>query len=114
LAGAYNAWMLRRFNLLLRTIVLGMIGCGLFFSSLVLAATFGLQKMALAVIVGRAMHFAIGGLLYFMHRPHAHGHTFQGGATASVLRSYLLAIVLSISIPSAITWYLLGGMIARR
>lgn len=109
LAGAYNAVMLRRRKLLLQTILVGLTGVVLFSATIAVVRTAG-HSVQIAVILGRGVHFALGGVLYFLHRPHFKGHEFKLGSTLPMLQSYLAAILLSMLLPWRIVAVLLGGM----
>ena len=113
LLGVYNAWNLRRMRLALLTILISLLGVLLFVVMLIVRTNIGIENAAVAVIIGRAIHFALGGWLYFVHRPHFSGHQFKNGRTVPVLQSYLAAILLSMVMPWRLTLVMLGGLFAR-
>jgi hypothetical protein len=113
IVGVYNAWSLRRMRLALVTILIGLAGVVLFIATFVIARRLGVEKAAVPLIVGRSLHFAFGGWLFFIHRPHFRGHEFQNGATVPVLPSYLGAMFLSMILPWRATLLLLGGLFVR-
>jgi hypothetical protein len=113
LLAVYNAWRLRRMRLALLSILIGLAGCFLFVVTFVVARQVGVQNSAVALIIGRAVHFALGSLMFFIHRPHFRGHEFQDGETVPVMQSYLGAVVLSIIVPWRVTVVLLGGLFVR-
>jgi hypothetical protein len=113
LLAVYNAWRLRRMRLALLSILIGLAGCFLFVVTFVVARAMGVENFAVAAIIGRAVHFALGVVMFFLHRPHFRGHEFQDGETVPVLPSYLGAIVLSMIVPSPVTLVLLGGIFVR-
>lgn len=113
LLGVYNAVSLRRTRLALVSLLIGLAGCLLLVVTFVVARRLGVEKPAVALIVGRTVHFALGVLLYFIHRPHFHGHEFQDGETVPVLQSYVVAILLSMIVPWRVTLLLLGGLFVR-
>jgi hypothetical protein len=108
LFAAYNAGTLKRSGLAMRSILVGAIGWITFpFTfALVFRAT---GNVSVGVIAGRVVHFALGGALYAMHRPHFRGHTFLGGRPVPLFGSYALAIAVSIMMPWKITARLLGA-----
>lgn len=113
LLGVYNAWSLRRTRLALLSLLIGLTGCLLLVVTFVVARNVGIEKPAVALIVGRMVHFALGVLLFFLHRPHFRGHEFQNGETVPVLQSYIGAILLSMIVPWRVTLLLLGGLFVR-
>lgn len=112
LAGAYNAIVLRRVRLALLSVLISLTGCVLFYVTLVIARSTGLS-IPVVLIISRSIHFALGGVLYFLHRPHFRGHQFHDGSTVPMLPSYLAAIMLSVVLPWRVTLVLLGGLIVR-
>jgi hypothetical protein len=110
IVGVYNAWRLRRMRLALVTILIGLAGVVLFFATIIVSRRLGVETIAVSLIVGRSLHFALGGLLFFIHRPHFRGHEFQDGASVPVLPSYLGAMFLSMVLPWRLTLVLLGGL----
>lgn len=109
IAAVYNAIVLRRLSLAVWSILFGLIGCLLFLATLMIGPAFGAIP-AVLVIVGRVVHFAIGGALFFLHRPHYHGHEFHSGPVIPMLPSYVFTYLLSLIVPWRITIVLLGGI----
>jgi hypothetical protein len=107
--GAYNALMLKRPGLALRSLAVGAAGWIAFlFVLATVRGPLGIENVSVGVIIGRIVHFALGGALYVMHRPHFSGHTFKHGTTAPLLGSYLTSILVSMVLPSRVTLFLLG------
>lgn len=102
----YNALAIRRVGLAVRSLLLGIAGWIGFLLVLVIANRFGADSIAF--ILGRMFYFAIGGALFFIHRPHHRGHEFLGGRSVPILASYLAAIAISIWLPGRIALMLLG------
>ena len=111
IAGVYNAIVLRRLRLALLTTLIGLTGCLLFLGTLVIGHRLGTIP-AVLLIIGRTIHFACGGALYFLHRPHFQGHEFHRGASIPMLPSYIATFMLSRLIPWRVTLVLLGGILA--
>lgn len=108
LAACWNAAMLRRGGLAVRSILVG-IGAWIAFVTVVLAIVVsGLAKVSIAIIIGRIVHFAFGGLLYAMHRRHATGNDFLGGPALPLVGSYVAAFVIHMMLPSRVLLLLLG------
>jgi hypothetical protein len=70
---------------------------------LLASANFGL-----ALVAGRAVHFALGGLLAYLQRDHVRGHTFLGGILFPLRASYAVAIVALLALPSRVVLLLMG------
>jgi hypothetical protein len=102
----YNALAIRRVGLAVRSLLLGIAGWIGFLLVLVIANRFGADNIAF--ILGRMFYFAIGGALFFIHRPHHRGHEFLGGRSVPILASYLAAIAISILLPGRVALLLLG------
>lgn len=113
LAGTFNALMLRRTSLALKSLAIGAAGWLSFMLVVALVRKAGVENVAVAVVIGRVMHFALGGALYFVHRPHFRGHEFLNGKTAPLLGSYLVAILASMYMPAKLTLLLLGVPFVR-
>jgi hypothetical protein len=112
IVSCYNAAMLKRPGLLFRSLLLGLASwIGFLF---VVGALLDAEVSArVAMIAGRAAHFAFGGVLYYIHRPYLRGHEFLGGETAPLLPTYLTAIIASFMAPSSLTLLLLGVPFVR-
>jgi len=112
LFGVYNAVVLKRFGLALRTLLVGALGwiSFQFVFALVLHAS---GNASVGVIAGRVVHFALGGLLYAMHRPYFRGHEFLRGRAVPLFASYALAILISMKMPWKVTARLLGAWLVR-
>jgi ABC-type multidrug transport system fused ATPase/permease subunit len=108
LFAVYNAVMLKRFGLALRSILVGTLGW-ISFQFVVALVVHFFDNVSVGVIVGRFVHFALGGALYAMHRPHFRGHEFLNGRPVPLLASYVLAILISMKMPWQITARLLGA-----
>jgi hypothetical protein len=108
LVGVYNAVVLKRFGLAVRSILVGALGWISFQFVLVLVVHVT-GNASVGVIAGRIVHFALGGLLYAMHRPHFRGNAFLNGRAVPMLPSYLVAILISMKMPWQITARLLGA-----
>ena len=104
----YNAVMLKRFGLAMRSILVGALGWISFQFVLALVVNV-FDNASVGVIVGRFVHFALGGALYAIHRPHFRGHQFLNGRTVPLLASYILAILISMKMPWQVTARLLGA-----
>lgn len=111
-AGAYNALVLRRVGLAIRSLLIGALGwiAFLFVVAFVAKAS---SNGGVGLIAGRLLHFAIGGALYTLQRPHVRGHTFLGGRTAPMLACYLASIVLAMILPWSVVRFLLGDWVGR-
>jgi hypothetical protein len=113
IAGSYNALVLKRFGLVLRSLLVGLASSLCFVLAFAILRGAGVENRSVALIAGRLTHFAFGGVLYFIHRPHFRGHEFLGGTTVPLLPSYLVAIVVSLKIPGPIAAMLLGAPFVR-
>lgn len=113
IAGAYNAAVLRRGWLMVQSLLIGAAGWISFLFVVAALGQLGVENVSLAVIGGRVVHFALGGLLFFVHRPHFRGHEFLHGRTAPLLASYLVAIFASIYLPNKLELILLGVPFVR-
>ncbi len=102
----YNALAIRRVGLAIRSFLIGVAGWIGFLLVIVAANRFG--AASIAFILGRMFYFAVGGALFFIHRPHHRGHEFLGGRSVPILASYLVAIAISIWLPRDIALILLG------
>jgi hypothetical protein len=111
LAACYNALMMRRGGLAARSLLAGAGGTIAFLVVAGNAIHFGAETVV-AIILGRVVHFAFGGLLFSMQRPHIRGNEFLGGPMAPLLPSYLAAIAISLLLPSPLTLLLLGVPLA--
>lgn len=111
--GAYNALALKRPGLALRSLALGATGWVAFLFVVAAVRFYGVENVNVGVIVGRVVHFALGGALYAMHRAHFRGHTFLHGNTVPLLQSYLAAILVSMVLSHKVTLFLLGVWLVR-
>ena len=107
-AAFYNALMLRRGGLAVRSLLVGLAGWLVFLIVVGNAVHFGLHNVRIAVILGRIIHFAFGGLLYTMHRPHFTGNQFRGGRALPIVQSYVVAFILYFIAPTNLLLLLLG------
>jgi hypothetical protein len=108
LFAVYNALVLKRLGLAARSILVGALGWIVF--QFVFALVFhAAGNASVGVVAGRIVHFALGGVLYAMQRPHFRGHRFLDGGTVPLLASYLVAILVSIKMPWKVTVRLLGA-----
>lgn len=107
LAAVYNAVVLKRAGLAVRSILIGAAGwiSFQFVVALVVKVT---GNVSVGVIVGRVVHFALGGALYAMHRAHFSGHEYLHGRAVPLLPTYLVAILISMKMPWKVTARLLG------
>jgi hypothetical protein len=106
LVAVYNALMLRRPALALRSLLIGVAGWVSFF--LIIASANANAHVRVVMILGRALHFAFGGVLYAMHRRHFTGSQFLDGPALPLVKSYVAAVVLYFIFPSAVVALLLG------
>lgn len=113
LAACYNALLLRRAGLALRSIFLAVVGWVLFLVVVVGTRRAGLENLAVGLILGRVVHFACGGVLYWMQRPYFRGHQFLRGPVIPMLASYLVALLVSMKLPVKVTLLLLGVPFVR-
>jgi hypothetical protein len=104
LAAVYNALMMRRVGLAVRSLLVGAAGWFAFF----LIITNADDHIRVLVIVGRVVHFLCGGLLYRMQRAHFAGSQFLHGAALPLVRSYVGAFVVYLFLPAKIVAFLLG------
>lgn len=112
IVSCYNAAMMKRPGLIFRSLLLGL---GSWLGFLLVAGALldaGVSARA-AMIAGRAVHFAFGGVLYYVHRPYFRGHEFLRGATVPLLPAYLTAIIASFMAPNWLTLLLLGVPFVR-
>jgi hypothetical protein len=107
LVACYNALMLKRGGLAGYSLLAGAGGMLSFLLVAGNAIHFGAEP-AVALILGRVVHFAFGGLLFALQRPHLRGNEFLGGPVAPLLPSYFGAIVISLLLPSRLSLLLLG------
>lgn len=109
----YNALMLRRPALIARSLLLGVMGWLGFLMMPALLRPAGITNLSVAVILGRLVHFAIGGVMFWIFRPHAGGHEFLGGKNVPLLPSYLVAFLIAWNLPARVTLMLLGVPFVR-
>lgn len=112
LIAGYNAASMRRFGLAIVSLLAGVAGW-LSFAFIVVAIDRATNNPSLAVFAGRAMHFIVGGALYFAQRRALRGHVFLGGRMLPFLQTYLVALAAVILMPSSVLWFLLGGVFVR-
>lgn len=112
LIGCYNAASMRRFGLAIVSLLAGAAGW-LSFAFVVMAIDRATNNPSLAVFAGRALHFVVGGALYFAQRRAIRGHVFLGGRMLPFLQTYLVSVAAVIFMPSSILWFLLGGVFVR-
>jgi len=107
LVACYNAVMMKRGGLAAKSLLAG--GGGMIAFLVIVSSTihFGAQP-AVALILGRVVHFTAGGLLFSMQRAHIRGNEFLGGPTVPMLPSYVVAIVIWLLLPSRLALLLLG------
>lgn len=108
LAACWNAVMLRRGGLAIRSILVGLAGSLMFFIVVVGLVSSGTTRVSIALILGRVIHFAFGGLLYVMHRRHETGNEFLGGPELPLVASYVTVFVIQMMIPGRVLLLLLG------
>jgi hypothetical protein len=108
LAACWNAVMLRRGWLAVRSILVGIGGWLAFLFVVFGAVNAGLTTVSIALILGRIVYFAFGGLLYAMHRRHETGNEFLGGPAVPLVASYVLAFVIHMMLPGRVLLLLLG------
>ncbi len=111
LAACYNALMMKRGGLAAKSLLVGLLGTIAFVVVGGIALRLGAAP-AVAIILGRVIHFAFGGLLFAMQRPHVRGNEFLSGPMAPLLPSYLATIAISIFLPARISLLLLGVPLA--
>ena len=104
----YNAVVLKRFGLAVRSILVGTLGW-ISFQFVVALVVHLVGNVSVGVIAGRVVHFALGGVLYAMHRPYFRGHEFLSGRTIPLFASYALAILISLKMPWKVAARLLGA-----
>ncbi len=109
LLACFNALALRRFGSAAASLAVGLIGWASFGVVVTAGARMHIGHIALALLVGRAVHFLLGSVLYFMQRPHLLGHAFLGGRMVPLRVSYLTAFLLAIYLPGSIMLALLGA-----
>ena len=103
-AAAYNAFMLRRGGLAVRSLLVGVAGWIAFLLIIANAS----DHVRVMVIVGRIVHFAFGGLLYRMQRAHFTGSEFLHGDALPLVQSYVVAFVVYLVVPAKVMAVLLG------
>ncbi len=103
LLACYNAIVLRRWVLLLVSLACGVAGWFAFIETLT-----ALLDTGYAFVAGRAVYFAFGCVLYFLHRHHTEGHVFLGGRLLPVLPMYAGAFLLLMIMPIRLFLWLLG------
>jgi hypothetical protein len=108
LAACWNAVMLRRAGLAIRSILVGAAGSLVFYFVVVGLVSSGLVKVSIALILGRILHFAFGGLLYAMHRRHETGNEFLGGPELPTVTSYVVVFAIHMMLPGRVLIFLLG------
>lgn len=111
LAACYNAAMMRRGGLAAKSLLIGILGTIAFVVVGATAIRLGAEP-AVAMILGRVIHFAFGGLLFARQRPYVRGNEFLSGPMAPLLPSYLVTIAISIFLPARISLLLLGVPLA--
>lgn len=112
LLGAYNAALLRRPGLLFRSLLFGFMG----WITFIFVAGFVAKNTGnptLGLVAGRLLHFALGGELFAIQRPHVKGHAFLGGAMVPLLGSYFATIFVSVLLPWSVIRLLLGDWLGR-
>jgi hypothetical protein len=108
LIACYNAIVMRRFGqalLALLTGIIGWVACVLMVSA---ANDANVENVGFVLIGVRVLHFAVGGLLFFMQRPHVHGSVFLGGRLTPIAITYAAAFVLAVMMPVRVLLILLG------
>lgn len=108
LAACWNAVMLRRGGLAIRSLLVAIGGWLAFLVVVIGVVSSGLAQVSIALILGRVVHFAFGGLLYAMHRRHETGNEFLGGPAVPLVASYLTAFAIQLVLPSRVLLFLLG------
>lgn len=108
LAGTYNALVLRRGWLAVRSLAAGAAGWIGFFGAVTALRMAGVENGSLLLIGGRIVHFAVGGVLTFLHQPHFRGHAFLRGRAADVIRSYAVAMLVYFVTPGPVVLLLQG------
>jgi hypothetical protein len=99
LVACYNALMMKRGGLAAKSLLAGAGGMLAFLVIVNNAIHLGAQP-AVALILGRVVHFAFGGVLFSMQRAHVRGNEFLGGPTVPILPSYVAVIVIWLLLPS--------------
>lgn len=113
IAGIVNAVALRRYWLAALTLLLGAAGW-LGFPFLIFAMRrAGVENVAVLLTIGRLWHMFLGGVLFFMHRPHERGHEFLWGRSIPIFQSYIAAFAVSLILPGKVTLFLLGVPLVR-
>jgi hypothetical protein len=105
---AYNAVAIRRFGLAALSLAAGAAGWAAF-ALLVIRVEDAHGNLELALIVGRILHFIIGGWLFLTERPYLRGHAFLQGRMLPVVLTYVVAFVIALVMPADI-WLLLTGV----
>ena len=113
LVGSYNALLLKRPALILKSLLVGIAASFSFVLVIMVLQQFGVTDRRVAFILGRFVHFGFGGLLYFLHRPHFRGHQYLGGPAVPLLPSYLAAIVISVMVPNPAPLMFIGVPFVR-
>lgn len=108
LLSCYNAIALRRWGLVFRSLLLGLIAFITFGLTLSLMLRSG-ANAPIALIGARIVSFALGSVLFVIHRPYASGHAFLHGMTLPLLNSYLAVFALSMVMPYRIKMLILSG-----
>ena len=112
LASCYNALAMKRGRLAGYSLLAGAGGMLAFLLVASSAIHFGMVP-AVAVILGRVVHFGFGGLMFSMQRPYVRGNEFLGGPVAPLLPSYGVAVGIFIFLPARLSLFLLGVPFAR-
>lgn len=105
---AYNSFAIRRRALAALCLAIGIAGWLAFAFIVIVAEAHPQWNLRIAVLFGRAIHFALGGLLYFVQRRTTNGHEFLHGSMVPMRASYLIAFGLAFVIPWRILAVMLG------
>lgn len=105
---AYNAIALRRWARAAAAIAIGIAGWLAFVFIIVVSDSLITHNARLVILIGRAMHFLLGAVLYLQQRRIVTGHEFLAGRMVPMRASYLLAFALQFVIPGALLALMLG------
>lgn len=104
---AYNASSMRRWGLVAISLAIGAAGW-LAFAAIVIVADDAHANIRVAIFIGRALHFILGGVLYALQRRSVRGHEFLRGRMLPLQPAYLLAFGIALVMPGALLALMLG------
>jgi hypothetical protein len=104
----YNAIVIRRFGNALLALLLGAAGWICCVLMVAAANDARVENVGFVLLGVRVVHFVIGGILFFLQRPHVHGNVFLRGDVAPTRASYFAALAIAWFLPIRIVLVLLG------